>query len=248
MPSYIKIVAEQVKDNCNPTPQQRSIYRYHDAQDSDQADDIYSRAWYKRTRAFLDQFADQYSDPTILKSWEMIEELNFGAFFLAHPIAAYAFWSMLKASFELDTTVCGTLPDDESPLDNINFRPFVYLRSEEIRSKWETSLKSLRSEISSGSLTGDAMVRKIYDILAGVEDLQQSLAVLEDSFAENLTDMEFVDKMLEEAESAAEERFQMIERYLNFDNRKRTRNSQSSDPEVPRKCLRYKVKQATYLL
>ena len=238
MPSYIKIVAENVAEDWNPTPQQKSIYRHHDANHSDQADDIYSGAWYNRTRAFLNQFAGQYADPTFLDSWEMVEKLNFGAFFLAHPIAGYAFWSMLKASFELDTIVCGTLPDDEFQLENIGFQPFVYLQAEKIRSKWEISLKSLRKEIDSGSLEGDAMIRKIYDIIGGVENLQQSLKALKESFEENLPGMEFVGKMLEQARSAVDGRLQMIERYLNFDNRKRSRSLQCSDPKTTRKYFR----------
>ena len=237
MPPYIEIVAKNVSENYNPTPHQKSIYRHHDANHSDLADDIYSMTWYLRTRAFLDQFAEQYSDPTILDSWEMVERLNFGAFFLAHPIAGYAFWSMLKANFELDTTVCGTLSEEEIQLENMNFQPFMYLRATDIHKKWAKSLKALRDEIQSGALSGGAMVRRVYDIITKVETVQQSLKALETSFIENLQGMEFVEKMLEQAQTAVNKRLQMIETYMNFDNRKRSQDFDLSDSENRRKYL-----------
>jgi hypothetical protein len=90
MASYIQLPTRIDSQDCNPTPQQRAVYSYHEALDSDAADDIYSFEWFQRTKSFCTQFAKQdATHVTTLTTWELVEDLDFGAFFLAHPVAAY---------------------------------------------------------------------------------------------------------------------------------------------------------------
>ena len=108
MGSYIQLPTAIDGQDCDPTPQQRAVYNYHEALHSDAADDIYSFEWFQRTKSFFKQFARSNAQATTLTTWEMVEDLDFGAFFLAHPVAAYSLWHLLQSCYELDRVVCGT--------------------------------------------------------------------------------------------------------------------------------------------
>jgi hypothetical protein len=235
MASYIQLQAPMDGQDCNPTPQQRAVYSYYEEIHSDAADDIYSFEWFQRTKSFFQQLARQDKPVTALTTWEMVEDLDFGAFFLAHPVAAYSLWHLLQACYELDRVVCGTSPEEIRKLESWQLlKPFVYLKSRKIRSNWTRSLKLLKKEIECGDLEGDRLVRTLYDILRGVERLVTSSTALKDNFSVNLRDMKFVDEMLEKVARVVDNRCSMIADLLKLeDSQEPSRHESESSNEEP---------------
>jgi hypothetical protein len=242
MGSYIQLATAIDGQDCNPTPQQRAVYSYHDALQSDAADDIYSSEWFQRTKSFFKQFARSNAQATTLTTWEMVEDLDFGAFFLAHPVAAYSLWHLLQACYELDRVVCGSSPENLRVVESWeSLKPFLYLKSKKVRTKWSKSLKLLKTEIEHGDLEGEPLLRRLYDILCGVERLENSLADLKENFLANLKDMKFVDKMLEKIATVVEDRCCMIEDLLKLEDSQQASRQErecSSDEGLGKKSVR----------
>jgi len=217
--SYIQIVNSIQGQNLNPTPQQRAVYGFYDARHSDAAEDIYSPEWFQLTQSFFEAFARENPNPITLKSWEMVEDLDFGAFFLAHPVAAYSLWHMLQACYELDRVICGTSVEELKTIATWQrLKPFIYLKSKKVRQKWGESLKSLKKQIECGALDGEELMSKLNEILFGVERLEHSLAEMQDNFKINLKDMKYADKMLEKVADVVEERRRMIVDLLHLED------------------------------
>lgn len=209
--SYIQIINSFHGQNLNPTPQQRAVFGFYDARHSEAAEDIYSSEWLRLTRSFFEAFAREDSPPITLTSWEMVEDLDFGAFFLAHPIAAYSLWHMLQSCYELDRVVCGT---SAAQLEKVatwqKLKPFIYLKSKKIRTTWKSSLKLLKKQIDCGALEGEELMSKLNAILYGVEKLENALYDMQQNFKINLKDLKYADVMLEKAVKVVEERQRMI--------------------------------------
>jgi len=233
MSSYIELPTAIDGQDCDPTPQQRAVYSYHEALHSDAADDIYSFEWFQRTKSFFKQFARSDAQATMLTTWEMVEDLDFGAFFLAHPVAAYSLWHLLQSCYELDRVVCGSSREELRIVESWeSLKPFVYLKSKKIRTKWSNSLQLLKKKIECGALEGDPLVRRLYDILCGVERLENSLADLKENFSVNLKDMKFVDKMLEKVDRVVDDRCRMIADHLKLeDSQQASRHESESESD-----------------
>jgi len=233
MGSYIQLPTVIDGQHCDPTPQQRAVYSYHEALHSNAADDIYSFEWFQRTKSFFKQFARSDKQATTLTTWEMVEDLDFGAFFLAHPVAAYSLWRFLQSCYKLDRVVCGSSREELRIVESWELlKPFVYLNSRRIRTKWSNSLKHLKKEIECGALGGDPLVRRLYDILCGVERLEDSLADLKENFSVNLKDMKFVDKMLKKIAKVVDGRCRMIADLLKLeDSQQASRHESESESD-----------------
>ncbi|KAE9376546.1 hypothetical protein N431DRAFT_367643 [Stipitochalara longipes BDJ] len=212
--SYIKLGGTIDGPDCNPTRQQRDVWRFYEARNSDDADDIYSPEWYQRTLSFFDIFAKKNKKPEILKSWEMIENMEFGPFFLSHPIPAYALWHMLQAFYELDRAVCGTSDEEIKNIEKWkDMPPFAYLnakKGKKIRIKWSKSLEKMKKEIECGELEGDALISRLASILVGVQKMESVFIALRENFTENLKGIVFVDEMIEKVGKVVEERRRVI--------------------------------------
>lgn len=210
-PPFIEITYSLDDQELNPTPQQRKVHGFYDAQNSTDAEDIYSPEWFKLTQKFFSTYTIDKSHPKMLKSWEMVEDLEFGQFFLAHPVAAYSLRQVLEACYRLDDVVCGTSPEMIQKITKWkNKKPFLYLRNKEVKNEWKKSLKSLTEQIKGGKLKGEELMNKLNDILAGVEKLEITSSSLKESFETNLNGYKFVDEMIMKVADAVEERIRMI--------------------------------------
>jgi hypothetical protein len=217
---YIQLEPESEASECNPTMQQKSIYDFYEARQSVSADDIYSPEWYNRTVEFKQQSSiSKTNSPVQLRTWEMIEDLEFGSLFLSHPIAAYAFWQMLHAFYDFDRIVCGLSEKGLQRTESWKrLKPFVYLKSRKIRNEWRRSLNVLKKEIECEIVEGEVLLLRLQDLLDGVSGLENALSDLEENFAENLKDMMFVDVMLEKTIQAVDDRRHMIANLLRLEN------------------------------
>jgi hypothetical protein len=214
---YIKLEGKIQSPDCNPTRQQRAVWRFYESRNSDEADDIYSSEWYERTVSFLKKFARKNKAPKVLKSWEMIENLEFGPFFLSHPVAAYALWQMLEAFYDLDYVVCGTSEEALATIEQWKeVPPFIYLNTKRgkearnIRAKWADSLQQLKKEIECGDLEGEELISRLTNILVKVQKMERAFDAMKENFAESLKGMVFVPDMIEKVGNVVEERRRVI--------------------------------------
>jgi len=228
---YIQLDPANEGTICNPTKQQKSIYDFYESRQSENADDIYSSEWYRRTMEFTQQSSMIKADaPILLSSWEMIETLDFGPLFLSHPIAAYAFWQALHAFYDFDKIVCGHAERGLQRVESWKaLKPFVYLKSRKIRNQWRKSLNVLKHEIECEILEGEDLLLRLQDLLSGVSGLESALTELEESFAVNLSGMMFVDTMLEKVAVAVDERRNMIANLLRLEDNNATFGTESDE-------------------
>ena len=159
-------------DAFDPKVTQKAIYRYYDLQYSDEAQDIYSEEWQERILFWHQKAID--STATTLSSEENLENLDFGGFFLAHPIAAFSLWQLLQACYELDVAVCGNSKADLDEIESWQkMNPFKYLRDGAVQDKWRASLELFKAQIKRKSedldLQEESWELRMYDILVGVE-------------------------------------------------------------------------------
>jgi hypothetical protein len=211
---YIELEGTIKSPDCNPTSQQRAVWRFYESRNSDEADDIYSPEWYRRTLSFFEKFGRENNAPEVLESWEMIQNLEFGPFFLSHPIAAYALWHMLQAFYELDRTVCGIYEEEVKIIEKWkDLPPFEYLNaknSKKIRVKWSKLLERMKKEIECGALEGEALISRLASILVAFQKVESAFNALKENFAENLSGMLFVDEMIKNVGKVVEERRRII--------------------------------------
>jgi hypothetical protein len=193
---------------------QRKVHKWYDARYSDQALDIYSQEWQKRISSWENRLA---GDKTMkLNSDRQLNNLDFGQFFLRHPVAAFSLWQVLQACYELDRAVCGTTCDDLEKIESWQaLPPFRYLCSRKVKQTWEVSLKGLKERIKSQD-ADDMWELKIYDILLGVERFERAFASLHDNFAANLEGERFAGWMTKRIEDGIGDRFSMIDQLLEF--------------------------------
>jgi hypothetical protein len=226
---YIQLQRTFEGQDSNPTLQQRAVYNFYQARNSDEADDIYSNEWLQRTKSYLEIYSQPNAAPIALKTWQLIEDVDFGAFYLTHPIAGYSLWNMLEACYELDRIVCGNSKKDmEMLLKWKKMKPFVYLRSKKIGEKWTASLLLLKAQIEDGTLEGAALVSRLLDLLRGVERLESALAAIDENFADNLLGLKFVDRILTLISRAVDDRRQMISELLRLGKGKHKSNGESN--------------------
>jgi len=136
----------------------------------------------------------------------MITDLQFGVFFLAHPVAGYSLWQFLHACDELDVMICGS-SQVKSWLD---LKPFHFLEKGEIQRTWKNSLHGLQEDIENGNMGNEALLQKLYTIFNAVEKLDGVFKSLDDSFLSNLEGKHLARRMMKTIRSAYDWRRQMI--------------------------------------
>jgi hypothetical protein len=219
MASYIRLGTSFDGKYCNPTSQQKSVYNFYESRHSREADDIYSREWFERTWSFLKQYSTSPNQkPKALESWEMVEDTDFGAFFVAKPVAGFSLWCVMQEFYELDRAVCGS---DEVGLGIVkeweNWRPFVYLKSKEVKKRWRKWLEKLRREIERKNLVGEPLLLRLYDIFCGVERLERAMERLEINFGVELEGMMFMEEMVEKVRRVVTGRRAIVGDLLKFE-------------------------------
>lgn len=206
-------------DIFDPKEKQKAIYLYYDSQYSDEALDIYSEEWQKRILYWHQKAID--SAATTLSSEENLEKLDFGGFFLAHPIAAFSLWQLLQTCYELDVAVCGNSKADLDEIESWQkMNPFKYLRDRSAQDKWRASLELFKAQIKAKSEDMDVQEEswelRMHDILVGVEKFETAFESLQENFKANLEGESFAQWMIARIDEDIGKRFSMIHRLLDF--------------------------------
>ncbi|KAN0112939.1 hypothetical protein V8E51_005890 [Hyaloscypha variabilis] len=203
----------------DPKEKQKAIYLYYDSQYSDEALDIYSEEWQERILYWHQKAID--SATTTLSSEKNLENLDFGGFFLAHPIAAFSLWQLLQSCYELDVAVCGNSKADLNEIESWQkMNPFKYLRDRSVQDKWRASLELFKAQIKAKSEDMDVQEEswelRMHDILIGVEKFETAFESLQENFKANLAGKRFADWMIARIDEDIGKRFSMIHRLLEF--------------------------------
>lgn len=206
-------------DVFDPKIKQKAIFTWYDRRYSDEALDIYSAEWQERI-LFWHQRAIHNTETT-LSSEENLENLDFGGFFLAHPIAAFSLWQLLQVCYELDVAVCGNSKADLDEIESWQkLNPFKYLRDSSVQDKWRTSLELFKAQIKSRSedmdIQEESWELRMYDILVGVEKFETAFESLQENFSATLAGEDFAGWMIARIEEDIGKRFSMIDRLLEF--------------------------------
>jgi len=206
-------------DIFDPKEKQKAIYLYYDSQYSDEALDIYSEEWQERILYWHQKAIDNAE--TTLSSKKNLENLDFGGFFLAHPIAAFSLWQLLQSCYELDVAVCGNSKADLDQIESWQkMNPFKYLRDHSVQDKWRASLELFKAQIKAKSEDMDVQEEswelRMHDILIGVEKFETAFESLQENFRANLAGQKFADWMIARIDEDIGKRFSMIHRLLEF--------------------------------
>jgi hypothetical protein len=203
----------------DPKEKQKAIYLYYDSQYSDEALDIYSEEWQERILYWHQKAIDNAA--TNLSSEQNLENLDFGSFFLAHPIAAFSLWQLLQACYELDVAVCGNSKADLDEIESWQkLNPFKYLRDHAVQEKWRASLELFKAQIKAKSedteVQEESWELRMHDILVGVEKFETAFESLQENFKANLAGEKSADWMIARIDEDIGKRFSMIHRLLDF--------------------------------
>ncbi|KAH8805013.1 hypothetical protein F5884DRAFT_439164 [Xylogone sp. PMI_703] len=210
----------------DPKFKQKKVYRWYDARYSDEALDIYSTEWRDRIVSWHEHAAPLPAAELSVE--QLLEQLEFGSFFLAHPIAAFSLWQVLQTCYELDRAVCG-VTDEVVSWQKIP--PFQYFRDSRIQARWRESLKQLKERIRKRdpSPSGESAEYKMYEIRLGVEKFESAFEALKENFSINLRDMKFALWMIDRIDNDIGKRFAMITDILDFKDEDHIRPIDSSD-------------------
>jgi len=169
-----------------------------------------------------------------------LENLDFGSFFLAHPIAAFSLWQLLQVCYELDVAVCGNSKADLDEIESWQkLNPFRYLRDSSVRDKWTASLELFKAQIKRTSEDADIQEEswelRMYDILVGIEKFETAFESLQENFGANLVRERFAPWMIARIEEDIGKRFSMIDRLLEFKESElaHIRPKEESDDQEP---------------
>jgi hypothetical protein len=187
----------------NPTQEQKKVYKFYKSRHSHDADDIYSSEWFGRIVQFRE------STPLGRNSPELLDDLEFGAFFLSHPVPAFSLWLLLNACYDLDRKVCSNI-SDEVLQQWRDMKPFAYLKSEDIQDKWRESLQFLREKMSTAELGGEMLIQELYDMVSGIQRMETALADLRDSIKAVRKDRGFLTGVLDLVGVAIDGRCEII--------------------------------------
>jgi len=231
--AYLEAVtgADQENGIFDPKVKQKQVYKYYDSKYSDEALDIFSEEWENRIIFWHQRAVDRAA--ATMSSDELLETLDFGSFFLAHPIAAFSLWQVLQACYELDRAVCG---DTKVVNSWEQLKPFEYLRDAGIQSKWHESLDLLKEQIKNPDLESrESWEFSMYEILMGVERFENAFQSLKENFSVNLVDMKCAKWMIDRIEEDIGKRFSMIDRLLEFKESElaNIRPTDSNETNVP---------------
>jgi hypothetical protein len=223
----------------DPKEKQKAIYLYYDSQYSDEALDIYSEEWQQRILYWHQKAID--SAATTLSSEKILENLDFGGFFLAHPIAAFSLWQLLQSCYELDVAVCGNSKADLNEIESWQkMNPFKYLRDRSVQDKWRASLELFKAQIKAKSEDIDVQEEswelRMHDILIGVEKFETAFESLQENFKANLAGKRFADWMIARIDEDIGKRFSMIHRLLEFKESELGDANFAEDTDEPGPC------------
>lgn len=172
--------------------------------------DLLKSEWANRIEQWRRQFPD--GGPPI-EDCKSLKDLQFGAFFLQHPIAAISLWNVMQAFYALDRVVCCTSKEAREKIAEWELMPpFAYLEASSVEKRWRKSLVNLSKEINEKNR--DTLLQRIDGIHPGIVKLEDTCGELQRSLRENLKGIKLVDSMLEQTGVAAARRFSMIDTYL----------------------------------
>lgn len=167
---------------------QRDVFDWYEKnQYKDDAGDIFSAEWECRLTDWSNEFNQDINNvhDRVSRLEQHPENLELGLFFLAHPVAAFSFWHLLQACYELDRRICGTSTRERNELNKWQkMRPFEYLQSPHIMATWGENLVSFSSEVkrSTNNFERETVASRLYAMDEGVQILEEALSILENVF------------------------------------------------------------------
>jgi hypothetical protein len=192
----------------NPTPEQKAVYHFYESRRSNDADNIYSTEWFSRIVKFQESSSlrKDKGDPL---PWTRVDDLEFGPFFVLHPVPAFSLWLLLDVCYDLDRKVCGNV-SEEVRMKWRNLTPCDYLTSDVIQSQWEKSLEGLKNRMQSEELGGEILLQELYDMVSSLRRMEAALGALRDSIQSARRDKIFLKELLEVVGLAVDKRCEII--------------------------------------
>ena len=192
---------------------------YEDNRYRHDAGEIFSSEWRCRLTDWRKEF-----DPDTQNVHDKMRELEndpealeLGLFFAAHSIAAFSFWHLLQACYELDKRICETsVSSSKASAAWQKLRPFEYLLSTNIGSEWGANLDSLSTQIEPNNniFTQAIAANRLLAIFHGVRMLEEALAILTSVFTGKQKDMSCSFWVLGFIREGVSNRFRTIENHI----------------------------------
>jgi hypothetical protein len=153
----------------------------------------------------------------LLRTWSNVEDIAFGPLFLQYSVLATHLWNFTQEIYDFDRVVTGA--SDKASHDLVSTRPIKYLKDTAVEQKLRKSLAVLKNNVQLGR-----EVHKVHTSILGIrfsiEAVEATRDDLRRSFAENMKEHEIFNlahDMWEVIESAAENRFSMVDEVLRLD-------------------------------
>lgn len=189
------------------------VYTYYDSHYWNDAfdGDICSLEWERRVMSWV----SSNNSEIYPRDSNILEDFQFGPFFVKHPVSAFSLWNVLTTIYNLDQTICGNI---KYRWEQIEYRPFRYLGDEDILNSWTRSLEDLKVQLK--RTDEDAKWEsKMYDILRGVENYENFFHALK-QVLEVQTNLEPEEAavLIERIERDVGRRLVLIDQVLTFED------------------------------
>ncbi|KAF7514023.1 hypothetical protein GJ744_006637 [Endocarpon pusillum] len=178
------------------------------------ADNVLYSEWQQRIKDYSSR-RDGTEEQKIARCEENPEELEYGDFFLAYPVPAYALWYLVDSLCLLDDTILGAT--SECPdLDSPTLRPLQYLLSDQIANLRLDENDSKDSTENSRHLESTllSLEQEFYSVAIPFEEARIAWGTWEKSFEANVRKIDSGFWILECTSKAVEQRFESVQSLL----------------------------------
>ena len=178
------------------------------------ADNVLYSEWQQRIKGYYSR-RDGTEERKIAKCEENPEELEYGDFFLAYPVPAYALWYLVDSFCLLDNIILGAAsqcPDLDSP----TLRPLQYLLSDQV-AKARPEEKDGEDSTENGRHLESTLLsleQEFYSIAIPFEEARIAWSTWERSFEANVRKTDRGFWILECTSKAVEQRFESVQSLL----------------------------------
>jgi len=192
----------------NPTPEQKAVYRFYESRHSNDADNIYSTEWFSRIVKFQESSSLRKEKGDCLP-WTRVDDLEFGPFFVLHPVPAFSLWLLLDVCYDLDKKVCCDV-SEQVRMEWRGLKPCDYLTSDVVQFQWKKSLEGLKRRMQSEELGGEILLQELYDMVSSLRRMEAALGALRDSIKTTRRDKNFLKELLDIVGLAVDNRCEII--------------------------------------
>lgn len=206
---------------------QKAVSTWYNKYPSSNDLDIYEPEWSDRfLRWYRTSIVEHTTRISDIATNDTLKDLDWVGFFSEYPVAAVALWKVLQASYKLDEVICKVSGEaTKAAREWQDMKPFEYLGSSAVETRWRKSLKILHAQFESETFEDqDEIVHRMCEMRCAVDALEDAWKELQTSWEFNLEGCRSKDLMLVRIRREITWRFSALDNAIKEDSTIEDRN------------------------